>query len=117
MHNYKELKVWQKAVEVADLIYDMTDPFPKEEKFGLTNQIRKSAVSISSNIGEGAGRLNDKEFIQFLGMAYGSSCELDTQMTISKNRGFINEEQYNKFNTQLLEIQKMIFRLIDILRN
>lgn len=82
MHNYKELKIWQKARELVKFIYNLTREFPKEEMFTLTSQIRRAVISISSNIAEGAGHKSDKEFTRFLGMAYASSCELDTQIMI-----------------------------------
>lgn len=86
MHQYKKLDVWKKSIELAVEIYAYTKNFPSEEKFGLTSQIRRSVISIPSNIAEGAGRKSNKEFCQFLNIVYGSSCELDTQLLISMNR-------------------------------
>jgi four helix bundle protein len=111
MHQFKELKVWQKSVELATDVYNSTNNFPSEEKFGLTSQIRRSVVSISSNIAEGAGRRSKKEFKVFLNYAYGSSSELETQLIISKNLGFINEEILAKLSESINEIQKMIYSL------
>lgn len=115
MHNYKELKVWQKAVQLATDVYYHTQDFPKEERFGLTLQIRKSAVSISSNIGEGAGRLNKNEFIQFLGVAHGSASELDTQLIVANNFQFLNDDIFEELSGTINEIKKMIFKLIESL--
>lgn len=85
MHNLKELKVWNKAIELATEVYQITADFPKEEKYGLTAQIGRSAVSVPSNIAEGAGRNSNKEFNHFLGISNGSSYELQTQLIISRN--------------------------------
>ena len=78
MNNYKELKVWQKSMELVEIVYKLTSTFPKEEKYGLTSQIQRSSISIPSNIAEGAGRNSDKEFRNFLGVANESSNELST---------------------------------------
>jgi len=80
MHKYKELKVWQKSVTLAIKVHELTKTFPQDERFGITSQKRRAVVSISSNIAEGAGRANRKEFAQFLSIAYGSCYELDTQL-------------------------------------
>ena len=93
MHNFQELKIWQKAMDVAESTYLISAEFPKEEKFGLTSQIRRSAVSIPSNIAEGAGRNTDGEFKNFLGIASGSSNELYTQLVLAKRLGLISEKK------------------------
>ena len=85
MHQYKELKLWQKSIDMVTRIYALTRDFPQNEKFGLVSQINRSAVSIPSNIAEGAGRNSDKEFVYFLAIAHGSSFELETQLIISRN--------------------------------
>src|SRR5688572_26720461 len=84
MNNFKDLKIWQKSVDLAVRIYEITKAFPKDEMYGLTSQMRRSAVSISSNISEGSGRNTDKDFNYFLGISYGSSCELETQLIIAE---------------------------------
>ncbi len=76
MHNYKQLEVWKKGIDLATIIYALTKKFPKEEKFGIISQMRRCVVSISSNIAEGAGRNSDKEFRQFLNISFGSCSEL-----------------------------------------
>ncbi len=111
MNNFRDLDVWDKAVELATNIYDKTENFPKTEQYGLTSQIRRSAVSISSNIAEGAGRESKKEFKHFLNISTGSCYELETQLKISKNLEFLDEEKYNEFRKRLIEIQKMIYAL------
>ncbi len=111
MHQFKELKVWQKSVELASEVYAATKNFPSEEKFGITSQIRRSVVSISSNIAEGAGRKTSKEFKLFLNYAYGSCSELETQLIISKNLGFLSPELLPELSEAINEIQKMIYSL------
>lgn len=112
MHNYKELKIWQRSVELATAIYEATQDFPKPEQYGLTQQMRRAAVSIGSNIAEGAGRKTDKEFSYFLNVAYGSLYELETQLTISANLTFLDKETFENLEAEINEIQKMIFTLI-----
>jgi four helix bundle protein len=111
MHNFKELIVWQKSVDLAVDTYKITRHFPHEERFGLTQQINRSAVSIPSNIAEGAGRNNPKEFNNFLGIAYGSSCELETQLIIAHRIEILNNQGFDVLNVELNNIQKMIYRL------
>ena len=115
MHKYKNLKVWQKSVSLATNIYELTKAFPQEERFGITSQIRRAVVSISSNIAEGAGRASRKEFAQFLSIAYGSCYELDTQLLISNNIGFLSDEELKNIEDLTNEIQKMIYKLRDSL--
>ena len=113
MHNFQELKIWQKAMDIAESTYLISAEFPKEEKFGLTSQIRRSAVSIPSNIAEGAGRNTDGEFKNFLGIASGSSNELYTQLILEQRLGLISEdEQLSNILKELEEVQKMNYTLI-----
>jgi len=112
MHNYKELRVWQQAIKLATDVYRSTEIFPREEKFGLTSQIQRSAVSIPSNIAEGAGRNGGAEFKLFLSYAAGSSCELETQLIIAKELKYITEELANELILKSTEIQKMIYGLL-----
>ncbi|WP_199200293.1 four helix bundle protein [Adhaeribacter arboris] len=98
MHNDKELKIWQEGIILAKLIYQATANFPSNEKYGLTSQINRSAVSIPSNIAEGAGRSYDKEFIQFLGIALDSAFELETQIILANSFGFIKEENFSELS-------------------
>lgn len=111
MHNYKELKVWSKAVELATAVYTLCSAFPKEERYGLKSQMQRCAVSIASNIAEGVGRDSNKSFKYFLSIANGSSYELETQLLISKNIGFVEEESEQPIQSQLTEIMKMIYML------
>ena len=115
VNNFRELDVWKKAVELATRIYKLTDDYPKQEMYGLTSQIRRCTVSISSNIAEGAGRRSRNEFRQFLNIAMGSCYELETQLTISKNLDYIRVNNYDELLDLLTEIQKMIYALIKYL--
>jgi four helix bundle protein len=93
VQSYRDLVAWQKAMELVTKIYRVTKKFPKEEIFGLVSQIRRSAVSIPSNIAEGKGRLSKREFRQFLGNARGSLAELETQILIAQNLNYLNEAE------------------------
>ena len=117
MHKYKELKVWQKSVMLATKVYELTKTFPQDERFGITSQARRAVVSISSNIAEGAGRASKKEFTQFLSIAYGSCYELNTQLLISNNIGFLSDGELKIIDELINEIQKMIYKLKESLMN
>lgn len=107
MNNLKELKIWQKAIDLSVRVYEITSQFPSDERFGLTSQARRAAVSISSNIAEGAGRTSTKEFNYFLGIANGSSFELQTQLVIASRLSFVGTEDLNSLLLQIEELQKM----------
>ncbi|MGB9847628.1 MAG: four helix bundle protein [Minisyncoccia bacterium] len=112
LKSFKDLIVWQKAADLATLIYKITEDFPKSEFYGLTNQIRKAAISISSNLAEGFKRTHKKEKIQFFNVAYGSAAELESQVEISYRLDFLSDDNYQKLNTSIIEICKMIDCLI-----
>lgn len=112
MNNYKELKIWQKSMDLVEKVYSLTSSFPNEEKYGLISQIQRSAVSIPSNIAEGAGRNSNKEFRNFLGIANGSINELTTQLILSIRIGYVKENVLGDIFNLLTEIQKMNFALI-----
>jgi four helix bundle protein len=109
MHNLKELKIWHMAMDLSVEVYKATSKFPKEEIYGLTSQIKRSAISIPSNISEGAGRNSNKEFIHFLGIANGSSYELQTQLIISNKLNLISDETLASLLKPIEEIQKMTY--------
>lgn len=111
MHRYKDLEVWKKAMDLAEKIYSETNSFPDEEKFGLISQMRRCAVSVASNIAEGAGRNSNKEFNQFLGIAQGSAFELETQVLLSKRLKFLSEEAEKAITSEVNVIANMIFKL------
>jgi four helix bundle protein len=117
MNRFKELKVWQKAIDIVVDVYKLTSEFPQHERFGLSSQVQRAAVSIPSNIAEGAGRNNKGEFNQFLGIANGSSFELETQLTISAKLGYADNQEIEKICIKLSEIQNMIFGLQKTLKN
>ena len=117
MHDYKKLDVWNLAIELVTEVYRITDSFPKTEVYVITTQIRRSAVSIPSNIAEGAGRKSEGQFKVFLGYAYGSSCELETQLIISEKLKYIDSEALNILSKKKASIQKMIYKLIESLNN
>ena len=108
MKNFKKLKVWQKGIELVVDIYKNTNTFPKEEMYGLTSQIKRSAISVPSNIAEGSERGSDKVFNRFLDIALGSSFELETQLTIAKRLNFISDKDFSEIINSLDEEQRMI---------
>ena len=108
MHNFRELKVWQKAIDFSVEIYKITASFPAEEKFGLISQLRRSAVSISSNIAEGSSRTSDKEFYHFLSISIGSAYECETQIIISNKLKYISDTNFEELTIKVTEIQKML---------
>src|SRR5579871_2572584 len=103
MHNLKELKIWNKAIDLTVDVYKVTASFPSDERFGLISQSRRSAVSIPSNIAEGAGRNSKKEFANFLGIANGFSYELQTQLVISNRLSLLDDATLNDLLTQIDE--------------
>jgi four helix bundle protein len=113
--SYRELLVWQKGIQLSVPVYRLSKEFPREETYGLSNQMRRAAVSIPSNIAEGAGRLNTREYKQYLGVARGSSFELQTQLTIAKELGFGDIEQLHEAESTCDEIGRMLFGVIQTL--
>lgn len=109
MHNFEKLKIWQKSMDIAVSVYEVTLMLPNDEKFNLIHQIKKCAVSIPSNIAEGSGRNHNKEFIQFLGIANGSTFELITQLILAKRLNLIKEEIIQPIISQLVEVSNMNF--------
>ncbi|PZD79668.1 four helix bundle protein [Mesonia sp. K7] len=112
MHNYEQLTVWQKAMDLVEKVYLLTEIFPKEETYGLTSQVKRSAVSIPSNISEGAGRKSDKEFNYFLSIANGSTNELCTQIHLAYRLNLVSKEQVEPILEEISEIQKINYTLI-----
>lgn len=114
--NFREYKVWQDAVEFATLVYEVTSQLPWFEKKGLCDQLQRAVVSISSNIAEGAGRPTDADFAHFLDQALGSAYEVETQLIISRNVGYLTEEQEVTLNKENQRIQKQLLALIRNIR-
>lgn len=116
-HNFKKMDVWHLAMDVVDDIYLITQNFPKEELFGLSYQMRKSAVSIPSNIAEGCGRNTTPQVLQFTDVAQGSAFELETQVYISQRRKYCLEKESKSVIEKIISVQKMIDGFQDKLRN
>lgn len=112
MKSYKRLIVWQKSVELVKLVYFLTRKFPKSEQFGLVSQMRRSAVSIPSNIAEGFGRKSQKELKQFYSISYGSALELETQLIISKDLKLVSGSLLLQSEKLLIEVIKMLYTLV-----
>jgi four helix bundle protein len=110
--SYREIKVWQKAIELVVDIYSCTRSFPREELYGLAGQLRRAAVSIASNIAEGKGRRTDREFLQFLHHARGSVFEVETQLTIASRLGYMPEAEVLRGGDSASEIARMLNGLI-----
>lgn len=113
--DYRELIVWQKAVELSVLIYRLTQPFPQSELYGLTSQMRRASISVASNIAEGRGRVKAGEFRQFLGVARGSTCELLTQIHIARALGLGRKSALDKAESLSNEVSKMLLSFIQTL--
>lgn len=111
VRNYRELIVWQKAMDLVELIYQVTRQFPKEELYGLTSQIRRAAVSIPSNIAEGQARQSTAEFRNFLSIAQGSRAEVETQLMIAQRLGYLPQEKTEQILNLSEEIKRMIYSL------
>lgn len=112
--DHKELDVWNVSVDFVVQVYEVTKNFPKDELYGLTNQIRRAVVSIPSNIAEGAGRNSRKEFVQFLHIALGSLAEVETQLVIAERLGYLKD--VGKFFERVQAIRKMLVGLIRYLK-
>jgi four helix bundle protein len=108
MHNFKELNCWQEAKDFSVVVYKITSKFPTSEIYGITSQIKRAAVSIPSNIAEGAGRNTNKDFSRFIGISLGSSFELETQFIIASELNFIDKFDVEELILRLNKIQKML---------
>ncbi|APG25679.1 four helix bundle protein [Syntrophotalea acetylenica] len=117
MRNHKDLEVWKKAIELATDCYRVTNGFPIDEKYGLTSQMRRAAVSIASNIAEGAARTSQKEFLQFLSFAAGSASELNTQILISRRIGIGDAADLDDLEEKTNLASRMLQGLIRSIRN
>ena len=117
LKNYKDLNVWQKSYKLCLKIYRMTAKFPSEERYGLTSQIRRAAVSIPSNIAEGYGRKTTLDYIRMLYISYGSVCELETQILLAGDLGYIEKGELDAAKKDIAEIERMLKALIRALEN
>ena len=108
LRNYKDLKVWKKSYSLCLAIYQITGTFPNDEKYGLTSQARRSAVSVPSNIAEGYGRRTTADYVRMLYIAYGSLCELETQILLSGDLGYISDIELHRLTTDISEVERML---------
>ncbi|MCX7778667.1 MAG: four helix bundle protein [Patescibacteria group bacterium] len=116
IYSYRDLIVWQRAVDLVIAVYELTSKFPKEEFYGLVSQMRRAAISIPSNIAEGRRRGTRKDFCQFLNIAYGSGAELETQIEIVKKLPFGKRANFARVDTLLEETMKMLNKMISSLK-
>jgi four helix bundle protein len=114
---YRDLKVWQTAMEMVQEVYRLTQAFPREETYGLTIQLRRAAVSIASNIAEGKGRSSDKELLHFLSNAKGSLFEVETQIMIADGLGYLTRPQCEDFLSRSAEVGRLLNGLMKAFRN
>jgi four helix bundle protein len=112
IHNFRELLAWQKAMQLTKDVYTLTQSFPADERFALTSQIQRAAVSIPSNIAEGAGRPTQKELVHFLSFSLGSAYELETELLLAESLGYISVTQSERLNTAIVEVQKLVYSLM-----
>jgi len=112
IRTFKDLLVWQKSYEVCLKIYRVSKDFPRIEQYGITPQIRRAALSVPSNIAEGCGRKGTKEFIQALYIAYGSNCELETQIMIARDLNFIDSQKAEELIADIASVERMLKALI-----
>ena len=117
MKDFRDIKVWNKAHNLTIKIYKVTESFPREEVFGLISQIRRSAVSIPTNIAEGCGRNTDTELARFMEIASGSASELDYLLMLVRDLDLIDEAQYTEISADVTEIRKMLTTFIKTVRN
>jgi four helix bundle protein len=115
MRTHKDLEVWKDSIQLTNEIYSITKTFPKYERFGLSSQMERSAVSVASNIAEGAARGSDKEFIRFLNYSIGSVSELETQLFIAKNQNYIND--IDKITEEISIVRQKLYGLVRFLKN
>ena len=117
MRPHENLDVWKKAIDFVLSVYQETESFPKDEKFGLTSQIRRASVSIPANTAEGAARKSPREFANFLSIAQGSASEVETELLIAHRLGYLDESAYLKLRSELDDISRMLTGLCQYLRN
>ena len=116
VQSYRQLIAWQKAMDLVKLVYDLTDRFPREELFGLTQQIRRAVVSVPSNIAEGQGRSSTKDFLRHLSISYGSLMETETQNMIAEMRGYITTDESNAVMEKSAEVGRVVNGLVASLK-
>ncbi len=117
MKNFKKLKIWQKGFQIAKDTYKLTKEFPAEEKYGLTSQVNRASISITSNIAEGSSRRSEKDYFRFIEIALGSCFELESQLLIISELDFGDNEKVNLLLQEIDEEQKMLMAFMKILNN
>ncbi|HVN93594.1 MAG TPA: four helix bundle protein [Terracidiphilus sp.] len=115
--SFRDLQIWRKSMELTAAVYSLTNTFPRKESFGLTSQLRRSAISIPSNIAEGHGRMNPREFKRFLLIARGSNCELQTQLELAAVLQFADPQALKSTQDLALEVENMLFAFLARIRN
>ena len=113
---FKDLVAWQKAMELVSVVYRLTSEWPREELYGLTSQVRRAAVSVPSNLAEGHGRTGPREYAHHVSVAYGSLCELETQVLIAEQLGYSDGDTTESLTTKILEVRRLIGGLLRSLR-
>jgi len=116
MKDFRELKVWEKSHRLALKVYNATTKFPKEELYGLTSQMRRSSISVPTNIAEGCGRNRDSELNRFFEIAMGSASELEYLFLLARDLGFLGKEKFNELTDEITEIKKMLTSFIQKLK-
>ena len=117
MRNFRNLEIWKNAIELTKMIYKVCGDFPNTEKYGLKSQIQRAAVSVASNIAEGSSRRSEVDFARFLEISIGSAFEVETQLIIAKELGYISEPDYESILSHLQILQKQINALLTKIRN
>lgn len=117
MRNFRNYEIWKNGMDITDVVYTLADSFPQYEIYALSDQVRRAAVSIPSNIAEGSSRTSEIEFARYLEYSIGSCFEVETQMEIAKRRGYIKDEQYDGLLNQLQTEEKQINQFISKLKN
>ncbi len=113
MQDYRKLRVWKKSYELTLAVYEVTRKFPREELYGLTSQVRRSAISISANIAEGAGRSGNGDFSRFLYIAMGSACELECELSLSCDLHMLTSDEHQRLAARVSEVKSMLGALVD----
>jgi four helix bundle protein len=113
MRNYRDLQVWSKSYALSLELYRLSRAFPREEIYGITSQLRRAAVSIGANLAEGCGRRSNAEMARFVRIAMGSASELDPHLLLSKDLGFLRDEDHKRTARSLIEVRKMLTALLD----
>lgn len=117
MRNFRNYEIWQKSIELTTAIYELSKKFPSQEKFALANQIERAAVSIPSNIAEGASRSSEVDFARFLEISLGSAFEVETQLLIAQKLDYIAKEEYHCISTRLDSLQKQLGHFISKIKH